>query len=953
MGKGRFSALDVLCLVPALQSLSGARLSNIYDLSTRLFSFKLTKNDNKVHLLVESGIRMHTTQYIRHQSDTPGNFCVKLRKHLRTKLLTNVKQLGRDRVVVLTFGMGEYAYHVIVELYAAGNVILTDADYRILSLLRNYELEEDNRKVAVGEIYLGMKEEGKIESKNVWRDAWKEKLKEEKCTIAGLVSILTVNPMLMEHVAKERGVKLQMKTELASIWNGSGDFGMVDTIWEILEETEILTNQLASEPSKGYLIIKEINPKDAKEESTLKSQAEDTKAITYSEFTPMLLHMHDELKFVEFASFNEALDEYYTKLEASTETSKMSAQEAAALFKVERIRSDHQSKVADLQLVSETALQKAFVLQYHADFVDDILTALRAVLATGMDWHDLSVMIREQKKLQNPIAIAIHSLRFEHNKVLVSLPNVLPEETVFEEDELEYQMEEEIKREADADKQELLEDYNIREEQAKKKIEKRKKQKQGRKGIDDPNASKPSIAKKLRPKQLVIELDLDLSSYSNAEVYFSARKKSQEKENKTLAATEKALKKAEKTMKREVASIEQQSRIKAMRKVFWFEKFHWFITSENYLVIAGRDAQQNEALVKKYLKKNDVYIHAEVHGASSVVIKNPQNAAVPPLSLSQAALMAVARSSAWENKVLAASYWVHANQVSKSAPTGEYLPTGSFMIRGKRNPIPSAPMVMGMALLFHLDESSFAAHLNERRPRMESEAMENEEESGDETESISTPISILEALPNADVDEENFGIDVTSKIALVAQQSMVSVPLDSVAAIAAVPNLDWNPDAVIEEEKRHRVPGKKRISVAERRRLKKGILEPELVTERSSTISEEIPEHAIPAKKFQLKKIKEKYKDQDEEEREIRAQLLGRKANQTNLKDFDSASIVSKAVGGQGCDFKAAKKQDEIITLQSPFALDPKDNLKTCFICHTLGHVSSNCPKKPQVCALV
>lgn len=33
-----------------------------------------------------------------------------------------------------------------------------------------------------------------------------------------------------------------------------------------------------------------------------------------------------------------------------------------------------------------------------------------------------------------------------------------------------------------------------------------------------------------------------------------------------------------------------------------FEKFLWFISSENYLVIAGRDQQQNEMIVKRYLR---------------------------------------------------------------------------------------------------------------------------------------------------------------------------------------------------------------------------------------------------------------------------------------------------------------------------------------------------------------
>jgi len=53
----------------------------------------------------------------------------------------------------------------------------------------------------------------------------------------------------------------------------------------------------------------------------------------------------------------------------------------------------------------------------------------------------------------------------------------------------------------------------------------------------------------------------------------------------------------------------------------WFEKFFWFISSENYLVIAGKDAQQNETIVKKYLKNGDVYVHADIHGASSCIGK--------------------------------------------------------------------------------------------------------------------------------------------------------------------------------------------------------------------------------------------------------------------------------------------------------------------------------------------
>ena len=119
-----------------------------------------------------------------------------------------------------------------------------------------------------------------------------------------------------------------------------------------------------------------------------------------------------------------------------------------------------------------------------------------------------------------------------------------------------------------------------------------------------------------------------------------------------------------------------------------FEKFLWFISSENYLVIAGRDQTQNEMIVKRYLRNHDVYVHAEVQGASSVIIKNPDTSGqtpIPPKTLNEAGQMAVCYSIAWDQKVVVSAYWVHANQVSKTAPSGEYLNTGSFMIRGKKN----------------------------------------------------------------------------------------------------------------------------------------------------------------------------------------------------------------------------------------------------------------------------
>jgi hypothetical protein len=56
-------------------------------------------------------------------------------------------------------------------------------------------------------------------------------------------------------------------------------------------------------------------------------------------------------------------------------------------------------------------------------------------------------------------------------------------------------------------------------------------------------------------------------------------------------------------------------------------------------------------------------------------------------------------------------------QVSKAAPTGEYLPTGSFMVRGKKNFLPPQGLVMGFGFMFKLEESCIGHHAGERAVR--------------------------------------------------------------------------------------------------------------------------------------------------------------------------------------------------------------------------------------------
>jgi len=131
----------------------------------------------------------------------------------------------------------------------------------------------------------------------------------------------------------------------------------------------------------------------------------------------------------------------------------------------------------------------------------------------------------------------------------------------------------------------------------------------------------------------------------------------------------------------------------------WFEKFRWFRSSEEVLVIGGRDATSNETLLKRYVDADDIVMHAEAHGAPFFVVKT-SGVQPKPETLKEAAQACISYSRLWKDAVRSGdAYWVKPEQVTKSAPSGEYLTKGAFMIRGQRNYIRGVELALAVGLI--------------------------------------------------------------------------------------------------------------------------------------------------------------------------------------------------------------------------------------------------------------
>lgn len=129
-------------------------------------------------------------------------------------------------------------------------------------------------------------------------------------------------------------------------------------------------------------------------------------------------------------------------------------------------------------------------------------------------------------------------------------------------------------------------------------------------------------------------------------------------------------------------------------KKLWYHRFRWFITSDGTVVLGGRDASQNEELVKKYLTGNDLFVHADVHGASVVIVKGTT------AKMDEVAQFAASYSGAWRSGHFSADvYSALPPQVSKTPESGEFVSRGSFIVRGERTYYRNVPLAVGIGLM--------------------------------------------------------------------------------------------------------------------------------------------------------------------------------------------------------------------------------------------------------------
>jgi predicted ribosome quality control (RQC) complex YloA/Tae2 family protein len=589
--KKEFTSFDVCAVTRELRTtLVGSRINNIYQLDSQTLLARLHKpNEPTFQLILQAGKRLHLTFYVAEKPPRPTAFCMALRKYLRNAWLTDIEQHEFERVIVFSLRGWAGALRLILELFGDGNIILIDEQNHILQALVYKRMRD--RNVLRGESFIFAPSMGrnplKVDLTDL-SDALKASGDVE--AVRAMARLLSIGGLYSEETLQGAGVEKTKKCSALSA-------GEIKAIYESLKK---LVSQAMNGKLDACIVL--------------------GNSGSFVDVVPFKLKRYEAegLGFKAYGNFNEALDEFYTRVTA-TERAVAELEVDKSRNEAERLRriiAEQERGLTEAEARAKLDKRIGDAIYSHMVDLQVLLDRFQAGKEAGETLKSVAAELKAEKEKGIKPAVLFDSIDSRGLTVAFSV------------DDLAFNLD--IRRT-------LFENAAWFYEQAKR----------------------------------------DRQKLHGAEVALvGSRKKLAEVAEKIEEAEE--LERGKRT--ETVLDLEKQ-RVKRRK---WFEKFRWFVTSDGFLVVAGRDAVTNEILVKKYTEENDLVFHADVVGAPFVVVKTG-NRDPSEQCFNEAGEFAAAFSRGWREGFGSIDvYCVKPEQLSKAGPSGQSVGRGAFVVRGER-----------------------------------------------------------------------------------------------------------------------------------------------------------------------------------------------------------------------------------------------------------------------------
>jgi predicted ribosome quality control (RQC) complex YloA/Tae2 family protein len=643
--KRELSSIDLAALVTELNRYQGAKVDKAYRYDDDLIRLKLRDFDRgRVELMIEVGdIKRAHVADAEHVADAPGrppNFAKMLRNRLSGADFAGVEQYEFDRILTFEFEREDENTTLVAELFGQGNVAALDETGEVIGSLSTVRLK--SRTVAPGSQY--EYPASRLNPLDVSLGGFERHMRDsDSDVVRTLATQLNLGGLYAEEVCTRADVPKETPIDEATD----------DQLRALHEALERIGDQLRSG---------DIDPRIYEEKlSDDGSDGDDEdRSPRVVDVTPFPLSEHEGLPSVGFDSFNGAVDEYFYRLgreddeegEAPTDASDSRPDFEDEIARQERIIEQQQGAIEGFDEQAAAERERAELLYANYDLVNEVLSTVREAREAEVPWDEISETLEAGAERGIPAAEAVADVDGGEGTVTITL--------------------------------------------------------------DDEDGG-----------SVRIELDASTGVEVNADQLYQEAKRIEGKKAGAMEAIESTRRELESVKERKAEWAEAQaaddgdsgdaddeddaddeyevdwtarSSIPIRSPDDWYERFRWFHTSTGYLVIGGRNADQNEELVKKYMGKHDRFFHTQAHGGPVTLLKaaGPSESADPvdfsEETLREAAQFAVSYSSDWKDgRGAGDAYMVEPDQVSKTPESGEYIEKGSFVIRGDRTYFEDVP----------------------------------------------------------------------------------------------------------------------------------------------------------------------------------------------------------------------------------------------------------------------
>ena len=391
--KSELTSFDTTAIVYELNKIIiGARIENVYQTNPLTLIFRLHQSNRPTfQMLIEAGKRVHLTSYVLSKPSTPPAFCMALRKHLRNGRITEIQQHEFERVITIKIDTQEGTYLLVTELFGDGNIILVNPQGTILYAL-TYKRMRD-RNIIRGENFKLAPPSGKNPLNLSTSDFEEIKNYGHLEIVRALTKLLSIGGLYAEEILQR--AEINKNTPCENLTKQQID--------AIFTQTQTLISKTTNGEFEPSIVV------DEKGE--------------WIDVTPFPLKRYISLTLKPYKSFNEALDEYYSKAVTTEKVSDTEKEFTRQLAKLQRTLEDQQKTIEDPNKIIEQNKAIGNIIYAHLGELQLLAQGIMEEKSRDKAWEQIIAEIEKEKQAQHVPFIYFQSLDSKRRVLNVSIEN--------------------------------------------------------------------------------------------------------------------------------------------------------------------------------------------------------------------------------------------------------------------------------------------------------------------------------------------------------------------------------------------------------------------------------------------------------------------------------------------------------------------------------------------------